>query len=848
MINLYDILEAADGQLFGEPAAQLFPNFCYDAHAVQKGDLYVAMKTEHGDGHHFMEKAVQNGAAGIMCTHPPTFDTDGLTVIVMRNVEDALLRWTRLILQKYGTTVIAVGGSVGKTATQHAIAQVLRRAHTVYVGQYMLSGRLGLPLALGKLTAEDRFAVLQFSTTHVGEMAELVELARPIVGVVTTVQHRHLNHFGSLEAVAQEMRALVHGLPPEGLAVLNFDDERVRALAAEAPVPVLTVGLDIAEPTFGADLLAYNVLMDADKTGFDLRHGQTRHLGRWIPWLGSAHLYSALLALAVGMSYGIPLEDGLAALTELEPLPGRMCPLEGTGGALLVDDSCNASLEAVLSALDWLGAVKTQGRAIAVLGDLDDLGAHTPLAPVLIGQRAAATLDMLVTVGDLAAEIGRAAIEEGMPRERVALTFNPSDAAHAIQNTLGPQDIVLVKGGENARLERVVHHLLANPQDSARLVRQTGLYEVVTAERPLRPSWVVVDLQAVAYNTRRLKDIVGPQVALMAVVKGDAYGHGAVAVSTTALNNGAHYLAVSSLDEALALRTAGISAPILVDGYVPPWAARDVLHHNLTVALYDVEIARLFNRAAEEADQPIRAHVKLDLLGSSTFGLSPQDVTLFFRNMAHMPHLHIEGIYAELQDAHNDLEAAREHAQTFAELVAPLRAAGFHFRYQHIANSAAALHLPEARFNMVRVGSALYGLPPAPLTPLPADFSPALEWKTVIGQIKHISHQNAPYNAPNSPRRVALLPVGFADGFRRSPFGWQRVLVHGEYASVLGQVGLDVTAIDISHIEGVEVGEEVVLLGRQGPRVLTVGEIAEQLNTTPQEILCAVLARVPRLK
>ena len=847
MINLYDILEAANGQLFGEPAAQLFPNFCYDAHAVQAGDLYVAMKTEHRDGHHFMAQAVQNGAAGIMCTHPPTFDTDGLTVIVMRSVEDSLLRWTRLVLQKYGTTVIAVAGSTGKTTTQHAIAQVLRRAHTVYIGESVLAGRFGLPLALGKLTPDDRFAVLEFSTTHSGEMAEMVALARPIVGVVTTVHHRHTERFGTLNAFAAEMRALVHGLPAEGLAVLNFDDAHVRALAADAPVPTLTVGLDTAEPAFGADLLAYNVLMDADKTGFDLRYGQARHPGHWIPWLGISHLYSALLALAVGISYGVSLEDGLAALTELEPLPGRMCPLEGIGGSLLVDDSCNASLEAVLSSLDWLRAVKEQGRTIAILGDLAGLGARAPLASVQIGKRAAATLDRLVTVGDFAAEIGRAAIEAGMPREHVAITFSAGDAAHAVQNTLGPQDMVLVKGGEAARLERVVQHLLADAQDSAKLVRQTGLYEVVPLERPLRPSWVVVDLQAIAYNTRRIKDIIGPDVALMVVVKGDAYGHGAVSVSTTALNNGAEYLAVSSLDEALTLRAAGINAPILVDGYVPPWAAHDVLRHELTIALYDVETARLLDRTAKDAGQSIRAHVKIDLLGAGTFGLSPQDVTLFFRSLAHMPHLEIEGIYADLPDAHDDLEAARRDAQAFEDLVAPVRAAGFHFRYQHIANSATTLHVPEARFDMVRVGCALYGLPPGPFAPLPADFSPALEWKTVIGQIKRQSPASR-YGENTPAQQIALLPVGFADGFRHGPLGWQHVLVHGERAPVLGAVGLDVTAIDISHIEGVEVGEEVVLLGQQGPRVLTVGEIAEHLNTLPQEVLCTLLARVPRLK
>ncbi|MBN1565173.1 MAG: alanine racemase, partial [Anaerolineae bacterium] len=181
MISLYDILEAADGQLFGEASAAIFSDFCYDPREVQPGHLFVALKTDKGDGHHHMEQAVKKGASGIMCTNPPTFDTDEVTVIVMRSVEDALMRWTRIILEKFGTTVIGVTGSVGKSVTKAAIAQVLGTKFNVYTHPGNFNGRFGLPLALGRLNKDHQIAVLEFGTNQRGEIAEMVRITRPLV-------------------------------------------------------------------------------------------------------------------------------------------------------------------------------------------------------------------------------------------------------------------------------------------------------------------------------------------------------------------------------------------------------------------------------------------------------------------------------------------------------------------------------------------------------------------------------------------------------------------------------------------------------------------------------------------
>ncbi|MBN1201756.1 MAG: alanine racemase [Anaerolineae bacterium] len=852
MINLYDILEAADGQLFGEPVAQIFTDFCFDVQNVQPGELFVAIKTERGDGHHYMADAVSGGATGIMCTHPPIFDTDGLTVIVMRSVENALMRWTQIVLQKFGTTVIGVTGSVGKSTAKDAIAHVLGTRYNVYKGSDSFNGRFGLPLALGKLDKDHQIAILEFGTDQFGEMAEMVTATNPLVGVVTSIAHAHTDRLVTLANIAREKGELIRRLPPDGLAVLNFDDPLVREMASETQASVLTVGLDIAEPAFGADLLAYNILEARYKTGFDLRYGQQRFAGRWVPLLGTHQLYSILAALAIGLSYDIPLEDGLRALTELEPLPGRMHPLDGPNGSLLIDDSFNANPEGMLAALNWLAGVRDlHSRLVFVMGDMDELGSHSPLAHLQVGQRAAEVVDQFVTKGDLAAESARAALEEGMDRDRVHITFSVEDAAKAASLDLGPNDIVLVKGSPAARMERVVRRLLADRQDAAHLARQEETYKKVQADRPDRPTWVHIDMEAIAYNVRRLKDIIGPDVTLMAVVKANAYGHGAVAVSTTALNNGAGYLGVASINEAMDLREAGVAAPILILGYTPPWAARQVLRYDVTVTLYDIEIARAFDRAAREMDTTARAHVKVDS-GMSRLGLLPGEVTTFFRSLRNLRNLEIEGVFTHFSVADSDEGYTRSQIATFEGVIDPLVAAGYHFKYVHAANSAAAIHLPEARFSMVRAGIAMYGLNPGQLMPVPADFRPALEWKTTIAQVKRlppgsfVGYGNT-YRTQGA-QMIAVLPVGYADGFRRAPQCWQHVLVHGEFAPLVGRVSMDQTIIDVTHIEDVQIGDEVVLIGQQGRQRISVDNVANYLDTINYEVVTTILSRVPRVR
>lgn len=852
MINLYDILEAADGQLFGEAAAVLFTDFCYDSRRVNAGELFVAVKTERGDGHQYMREAVQGGATGIMCQRPPDFDTAGLTVIVMRDVEAALLRWARIVIRKFGTTIIGVTGSAGKTTAKEAIAAVLGTKYRVYKSFGSYNGRFGLPLTLGKLTGEDKLAVLEFGTDHFGEMSELVNVTKPLVGVVTNISHGYTDRLGDLNNIAAEHGILIEGLPNDGLAVLNYDDDLVRNMATRTKAQIQTVGLDRLGSAFGADFIAYNLLVARDKTGFDLRHARERYVGHWVALLGYHQLYSVLDALAVGFAYDVPIEDGLRALTELPALPGRMNPLEGKGGSLIVDDTFNANPESTLAALDWLSAIRRpgRGRMIFVLGDMDELGGHAIAGHRTVGKRASEVADVFVTEGELAAVAGRAALDQGMPRYRVKITFSPQDAANVLADSLEADDVVLIKGSPSARMENVTRLLLAREEDAKLLPRQESAYASVWTNRPSRPTWIEIDRTAIAHNVRLIKEIIGPDVALMAVVKANAFGHGAVAVSTTALLNGASYLGVASLNEAMELREAAIDAPILVLGYTPPWLVRQALRYNLTLTLYDLEMARSYDRVAREMNMTLDIHVKVDT-GMSRLGLLPDQVMPFFRGLRNLRNLHIEGIFTHFAESEADIPFTEEQLSTFQSILKPLRAGGYEFKYIHAGNTAAALNLPDTRLNMVRVGLGLYGLSPGPDFPMPPGFRPAMTWKTTIAQVKTLPPgvfvgYNKTYRT-RTTERIAVIPVGYADGFRRAPKTWGHVLVGGQRAPIVGRVSMDMTMINVTDIPGVNIGDEVVLIGRQGDQQITADDVAQQLETNNYEVISTILARVPRV-
>jgi alanine racemase len=850
MIDLDDLLTATGGQRIGPPTSTQFSAFCYNSRRIGPGELFVAVKTEGGDGHDYIADAVQRGASGVLCQFPPPAPT--VPCVIVPDTQIALADWARYVLRKHNPQVVGVTGSTGKTDTSRAITAVLSTRHRVFSNPPGLSNCFGLPISLEALTSEHEVAVLEMACHAFDEITHLAELTRPHIAVVTGVDHTHLAFLGSLEAIAQEKGRLVETLPPDGLAVLNYDDLRVRAMREHTCARVVTYGLNP-----DAHIVASHLRTDPEGLQFVVHFPGVSGLG--IPGypakaevhtrlLGRHQAHTVLAAIAVGLAYHVPWNDILDAVEELQPGPGRLQVLPGIGASLLLDGSASSSPTAALQALETLAEYPAQ-RRIAVLGDMAQLGGYAVEGHQQVG-RAAAFVELLIVKGERATWIAEGAKEAGLPCESIVVTYTTQDAVRHLRPQLRVGDVVLIKGDVETQMEQVVEGLLADPADAARLVRRLAGLKVRGA-RPARPTWVEVDLEAVAYNVRQIKRIVGPAVDILAVLKADAYGHGAHTVARTALNNGASFCGVASVNEAVKLRHGGVDAPILVLGYTPAWLVKEALFHNITLTIYDADAARALSRAATDLRRIAQVHIKVDT-GMGRLGLLPGQVMPFIREIQDLPGLDIEGIFTHFSAAGDlDLEYTRWQLGCFREVLGRMSQIGVSIRIVHCANSAAILRLPETYFNMVRLGLAMYGLQPSPHVPLPEGFRPALVWKTTIAQVKtlppgsYVSYGRT-YRTEKE-ETIAVIPVGYADGFRRAPTHWQAVLVRSQRAPIVGRVCMDQTMIDVSHIPNVRIGDEVILIGRQGKDQITAEEVADWLGTISYEVVSEILARVPRV-
>jgi len=342
----------------------------------------------------------------------------------------------------------------------------------------------------------------------------------------------------------------------------------------------------------------------------------------------------------------------------------------------------------------------------------------------------------------------------------------------------------------------------------------------------------------------------------MAVVKANAYGHGLVPAARILLRAGVDRLAVATLAEGLELRAAAVDAPILVLGYTPPWLAQLAVQQAITVTVFDREVAHSLEEAATALDRPATVQVKVNT-GMNRLGLPAPRVPEFIDQLRGLRHLLVEGIFTHFATADlADKEFAWAQFTRFTDLLQCLQSAGLRPRFAHAANSAAMLTMPATYLDLVRCGIALYGLHPDDVeTRLPVGFQPALRWKAVVAQVAQIQPgESVSYGrefVATQPMTIAVLPVGYADGFPRRPYHWGHVLIHGHPAPILGRVCMDQSIVDVTAFapagRPVRQGDEVILLGPQGAAGLSAEAIAERLHTNNYDVVSRILDRVPRM-
>lgn len=384
----------------------------------------------------------------------------------------------------------------------------------------------------------------------------------------------------------------------------------------------------------------------------------------------------------------------------------------------------------------------------------------------------------------------------------------------------------------------------------------TPLPRVLRPQRALpseavRPTRAEINLANLRHNLRVMQRVAGGS-EVWAVLKADGYGHGAKAVARTLERAGASGLCVALLEEGIELREAGIRSPILVMGGYYGRAWGELLRHDLTPVVFDVaHVEALADEVRFSGSEPIRLHVKVDT-GMSRLGIQPSEIGRLGAALLHHSEVRLDGLMTHFACADTDESFIDEQLDRFDDACRSLRNMGLSSRVRHAANSAAVLRSPRARLDLVRPGIALFGVEPQPgLSP---ELRPVMRVRSEIVAVREIQ-AGAPvgygstWRAPRTST-IATLPMGYADGLSRALSNRGSVLVRGRRAPIVGVVSMDMTMIDVTEIEGVRLGDEVVVLGPQkgplGQDVILAEEIARELDTIPWEVLTAISRRVPR--
>lgn len=362
-----------------------------------------------------------------------------------------------------------------------------------------------------------------------------------------------------------------------------------------------------------------------------------------------------------------------------------------------------------------------------------------------------------------------------------------------------------------------------------------------------RNAWVEVDLEALEANVQALRAVIGPHVELIAIVKANAYGHGAAALGPRMEAMGASRLAVAWMGEALALRAAGARGPILVLGHAFPADAAAAVQHDITLTIHSEELALSLSRAAEEAGRTARVHVKVDT-GLHRFGLTAGEAVALASTARGLPGVDVEGLWTHIANADEEDDSfSDEQFSVFSRACAALP----WIRYRHMANSATILRRPQLHLEGVRAGLALYGVDPGPHAAA-GNLQPVLQLKARLARVVALKEgEGVSYGLSwkaTKPSLAGLVPVGYGDGWKRSLADGGHVLIHGRRCPVIGRVMMDHLMVDLTGLpEATAEGDEVVLLGRQGAGGLTATELATVAGTIGWDILASLQARLPRL-
>ena len=455
-----EVLRATGGKLLQGEANVSFRGISIDSRTVAEGELFIALRGSRFDGHHYALEALEKKAGGMVIEEDKVGDIrwNGYRPRVVVTVQDTLRALGNLARErrrKYHTPLVALTGSNGKTTTKEMISACIETAFPILKTEGNLNNLVGLPLTLLNLTEKEKVVILEMGMNVPGEVRRLTEIAEPDVGLITNIEKVHLQGMGSLERIKEEKGELFRRMRKDGTILVNQNDPRVVDLAREFPGPKITYGVE--NP---ADVMARDVhLRGTEGTSFTLILGR-EEMEITLPLLGRHFVPNALSAIAVARHFGIEMKKIKETLDHFQPFSMRMEIIHLEGGKTLINDTYNANPKSMEMALETLTGVKGKGRAIAVLGDMLELGDFAVEAHQHLGEKIRKlSIDLLIALGEKAPVVVEWAIRHGFASEKTRIVESHSEAISILKQVTQDGDWILVKGSRGMTMEKIVEGL-----------------------------------------------------------------------------------------------------------------------------------------------------------------------------------------------------------------------------------------------------------------------------------------------------------------------------------------------------------------------------------------------------
>ena len=814
--TIAEIIDASNGLLIQGSADAVVDHVIYDSRKINNPNrsIFVAIVGRNHNGHQYIKDAYGKGVRCFIVQEEIDLTTllDACIIRVNDSLH-ALQQWAKQHRQKFQYPVWAITGSNGKTIVKEWLNQLLSPDFPIVRSPKSFNSQLGVPLSVLQMETDHQLAIIEAGISEPNEMETLQEIIQPNWGIFTMIGAQHQEHFSSIEQKINEKLKLFNHCE---VLFYNSDDNLIKTAVSVLNKGIIKIDWGKNED---AHLQINHITKGADKTIIEATYLK-ENFQIEIPFTDNASIDNACLCLLILLYRGTPKTSIQQRFSSLSPVDMRLQLIAGSFGMTLINDAYSSDFTSLEIALDFLQRHAQSKPTTVILSDIKESGleknvVYSKINELLIHKG----IKHLVGIGP----------EFILHQNIFKLNSKFFESTLDFLQKTKPNDhsgqFVLVKGARDFGFEKIVRAF------------QEKTHETV----------LEIHLDALVHNFHFYKNKLKPDVKMMVMVKAAGYGAGSVEVASVLAFNKADYLAVAYVDEGIALRQAGISLPIMVMNSEIS-ALDHLVDFHLEPEIYSMRSLDAFIEVLEYKNitAPYPVHIKLDT-GMHRLGFEEKDIPALKRILKENKSLRIASIFSHLVATDNPAHDAftREQLSLFEKMAGDISSELEHKPLWHIANTGGIERIPESQFDMVRLGIGLYGV--SANESERHQLKTVGQLKTVISQIKHIkAGQSVGYNrnfiAPQD-MTIATIPMGYADGLRRSlSNGKGHVWIQGKACPIVGNVCMDMTMVDISHLTCSE-GDDVLIIGN----IQHLEALAQASGTIPYEILTSISQRVKRI-